>query len=192
MKIMCWNCRGAGRPLTISHLRDMTRCYRPGVVFLMESKNTEESMERKRLSFGYTNSYYINPIGSSGGGGGGGAWWSYGTKIDVLSFSASFIHIFLHGDQGFHCTFVHAPNNPGERRMVWDDIGNLHNSDTARMIVGDFNSIMFGHEKEGGNLVSIAALAPFVILLTPITSLTSVSKAPPLPGLTAKRVQIES
>ncbi|CAN0871423.1 hypothetical protein LINGRAHAP2_LOCUS9837 [Linum grandiflorum] len=124
----------------------------------METKNQRDYMERQRLSLDFANSWYIDPIGTAGGL---ALWWKFGLDIDILSFSSSFMHVFVNIEGGFHCSFVHAPNGPSERTACWEDVSNLHPYDSPWIVMGDLNAIAFSYEKSGGNPVQVSSMAPF-------------------------------
>ncbi|PWA85745.1 Myc-type, basic helix-loop-helix (bHLH) domain-containing protein [Artemisia annua] len=66
VNMLSWNCQGVGRPLTVSHLRELCQTHRAEVVFLMETKNKERRMESIRRSLHFSGYYYIHPAGLSG------------------------------------------------------------------------------------------------------------------------------
>ncbi|CAN0907190.1 Transposon TX1 uncharacterized 149 kDa protein [Linum grandiflorum] len=158
MNILSWNCRGAGRPLTNGHLRDLHRLVRPAVTFLMETKNTNQTMETKRLSLNFPHAFYVDPVGTAGGL---ALWWKEEATINIISYASNFVHVECNLGTPFHCTFVHAPNNPTERRVFWEAISALHRQNVPWVIMGDFNAIAFTYEKLGGTETSARDLEPF-------------------------------
>lgn len=67
MKLLSWNCQGLGTPLTIQALRVLVTQERPSVIFLMETKNQEQKVQRIRRRLRYQNSFVVNPEGSAEG-----------------------------------------------------------------------------------------------------------------------------
>lgn len=82
MLMLSWNCQGVGRPLTVSHLRELCRAHHPEVVFLMETKNKEKRMESIRRSLHFSGDFYIHPAGLSGGL---ALWWKDNINIHIIS-----------------------------------------------------------------------------------------------------------
>ena len=78
MKAISWNCQGA---LTVKALKELRSKYRPYLVFLMETRNEDEVMERLRKKMRYENRYYVNPEGLSGGL---ALWWNNEVEVKVI------------------------------------------------------------------------------------------------------------
>ncbi|KAL7246469.1 hypothetical protein ACSBR2_001546 [Camellia fascicularis] len=69
---------GLGRPLTVQVLRGLCTTHRPSVIFLMETKNKRAKLDRNRQSLNFSNSCYVEPIGTSGGL---ALWWMDGVVV---------------------------------------------------------------------------------------------------------------
>lgn len=48
MKLLSWNYQGLGSTLTFQHLRALVARERPNVVFLMETKNKRDTVDKKK------------------------------------------------------------------------------------------------------------------------------------------------
>ncbi|CAN0926190.1 hypothetical protein LINGRAHAP2_LOCUS35190 [Linum grandiflorum] len=162
MKLLCWNCRGIGPPLTENYLRRLVRRIRPSLLFLMETKHDEAFMDRKRASMNFANGFTVNPTGLVGTAGGLSLWWIANLDISILSASSNYIHVLVKCSSNFLCTFVHAPTDVNERRAFWTSISALNtNSEVAWLIVGDCNAVLYDYEKEGGNLINYSSTLDF-------------------------------
>lgn len=67
MRILSWNCQGAGYTPTVRHLREIRGQYFPEVTFLWETKNKRNYMEKVMAHLGYFDLSTVEPIGKSGG-----------------------------------------------------------------------------------------------------------------------------
>ena len=55
MKALFWNCQGIGPALIVQALKELGRKYGPDLVFLMETRNKMEVLERMRRRVRYEN-----------------------------------------------------------------------------------------------------------------------------------------
>ena len=46
MRVLAWNCQGAGSPLVIPYLKEVIGLHSPNLVFLYETKNKNNFMEK--------------------------------------------------------------------------------------------------------------------------------------------------
>ncbi|XWS16503.1 hypothetical protein CRYUN_Cryun34aG0093900 [Craigia yunnanensis] len=67
MKALSWNCQGIGSTLAVDALKEHKKNYDPNIIFLMETRNRKEAMEKVRKKVKFENSYYIDLDGMSGG-----------------------------------------------------------------------------------------------------------------------------
>lgn len=51
MNCIFWNCQGIGSTLTVEGIGELIRSYRPGVLFLLETRGTTSSIERLKRRF---------------------------------------------------------------------------------------------------------------------------------------------
>ena len=63
MRTLAWNCRGAGRALTVRALKALIREESPDVVFIAESKSKSCRIERIHSSIGFVDMFCVEPIG---------------------------------------------------------------------------------------------------------------------------------
>ncbi|XP_071928063.1 uncharacterized protein [Coffea arabica] len=66
MKVLVWNCRGVGGPLTIPQLKKMVHLHFPSVGFLDETKNQKSVIEKVQKKIKFDNCWVINPSGKAG------------------------------------------------------------------------------------------------------------------------------
>ncbi|MGS7457214.1 endonuclease/exonuclease/phosphatase family protein, partial [Mycobacterium tuberculosis] len=67
MGILSWNCQGVRNPWTIRHLKEMRRSHFPDILFLMETKNSDDFIVQIHGWLGYDNFRIVEPEGLSGG-----------------------------------------------------------------------------------------------------------------------------
>lgn len=66
MRILAWNCQGAGAKLTSRRLEEMCRMYSPSF-FLSETKNDVLYLQNMQVSLGFDSLFTVDPVGNSGG-----------------------------------------------------------------------------------------------------------------------------
>ncbi|XP_072087096.1 uncharacterized protein [Arachis hypogaea] len=67
MRLISWNCRDLGRPLTAHNLKGITKSHSPKLGFLCETKNQARSVELKLRAAGFSNYFIVNPNETAGG-----------------------------------------------------------------------------------------------------------------------------
>ncbi|CAN1221989.1 hypothetical protein LINGRAPRIM_LOCUS458 [Linum grandiflorum] len=125
----------------------------------METMQDSSFLERKRSLLNYAHGFYIDPTNHAGGL---ALWWVNNVTIWIISSSNHCIHVEVENDQKFLCSFIYAPCITVDRNPFWNEVSNLRNQcNEPWLLIGDFNSICFNYEKEGGNTVTVASTAPF-------------------------------
>jgi hypothetical protein len=95
--------------------------------------------------------------------------WKKEIKIEMIFSAPKYIDVkVIEGDNKiWRLTGFYGEPRWDDRHMSWDKICELHNSfDLPWVILGDFNEILFSHEKEGGNPRSQLMMQKFCDVLT--------------------------
>jgi len=150
MKLIAWYCRGLGTSLTIHSLLDLQKEEDPDILFLSETKMNEKRIEGLRWKLGLTNLVVKDCKGKSGG---------------LTIFSRKDINIHLRGDSRFYInadvveadgfvwrfTGFYCEPKSDQKDLSWRVIRALNASQFRPWLcVGDFNEVLLGCEKEGG------------------------------------------
>ncbi|CAN1164443.1 hypothetical protein LINPERHAP2_LOCUS25565 [Linum perenne] len=137
----------------------MLRKYRPTIIFISETRNQRDVLEKKRRAAKFPNFWYQDPIGSRRGL---ALWWVGNFQINVLSCNEFYVDVQVNENPSFFLSCVHAPNSPSERASLWNHLGTLRDRpEDPWIILGDFNAITSNEDKEGGRVVDYVAVEPF-------------------------------
>lgn len=145
-----WNCRGVGVASTIRALRDLVSQYTPRLLFLCETKARQQKMKNLCNLLAFDHVLTVDAIGRSGGL---ALFWKNTIDVQLISCCKNFIHVLVNiNDMGLSCYFtgVYGEPDPNLRRDVWDKISHdISINSVPWGCMGDFNEILFQHEKEG-------------------------------------------
>ena len=89
MKVISWNCQGIGSALIVQALRELRRKYDPNLVFLMETRNGREVLEKVKGRMRYANNYYVDLEGLSESL---ALWWDDEVKVKILEATKNCIN----------------------------------------------------------------------------------------------------
>ena len=151
MKIMFWNCRGAGSNRFCSLVLNYKRIHNFNVLGVVEMGVSGLIADRVIGKLKFENNVRVEAVGRSGD-----IWllWN-GSKVDlkVLKTARHLIHVVF--DEGgscpWLCSFVYANANDQLKRACFEDTKDLVSSISLPwMIVGDFNEILGAAEKKRG------------------------------------------
>ncbi|KAI8031966.1 hypothetical protein LOK49_LG01G02988 [Camellia lanceoleosa] len=67
MKMLVWNCRGAGNSVFKRNMRKLLKCHNPSIIVLMETKVQFSFMGLFFNNLGFTASTYVDPVGKCRG-----------------------------------------------------------------------------------------------------------------------------
>jgi hypothetical protein len=148
--LMCtlgWNCRGAGQPATVRELDCLIKTYKPCIIFLCETRQSEEKMMNLRFRLGMEGCYHVK---GDGKGGGLAIYWQEGIIIDLLSFSNRHIDVHVSGGRytsRWRATFVSGEPKPTDHHSMWTKLREVKNrSSEPWLMMGDFNEAMWQEE----------------------------------------------
>ena len=149
MSLLCWNCRGAGKPATVKELRDMTRQYAPSILCILETQIEGSRVENLSSTLGFNKSYVVSSRGRSGGL---GIFWNDSIKVEVSGYSEYHIDVVVDDLVGIksRVTFVYGEAQMSERYKTWNMLRGIAGTSTLPWaVIGDFNEVIHGHEHDG-------------------------------------------
>lgn len=162
MKLLSWNCQGLGNPLTVQHFRALVAQERPDLVFIMETKNQNNVVERIRKRTPFKISFTIELVGITGGL---VLMWDEEVHVEVEGGFRELINIRckdLSCGDIMRISFLHAPTIFQERLRLWRQVKDSNYSNPLPWLcVGDFNEILYHWEKIGCREVDQYRMAAF-------------------------------
>ncbi|XP_019196311.1 PREDICTED: uncharacterized protein LOC109190291 [Ipomoea nil] len=108
--------------------------------------------ERIRVSLGFDGLFYVNPTPQ--GGGGLALLWRKNDTASLLSYSKNYIDIEVNMPSfpRWRMTCYYGYSQRHRRMEAWDLIKSfVQRSTLPWVMIGDFNELLFQHEKRGGN-----------------------------------------
>jgi hypothetical protein len=130
---------------------DINRRYSPEVMFLSETHldNYPADCLRRRLQM---DSKIVNPTTSRSGG--VILFWKREVKIEQIYSHPNYIDVKVMESSSkiWRFTGIYGEPKWEDKYKTWDRLRGLKNdSNLPWIVLGDFNEIMYSHEKEGGN-----------------------------------------
>ncbi|XP_071902886.1 uncharacterized protein [Coffea arabica] len=150
MRALVWNCQGVGSPLTVPHLREVNNLLSPSFIFLSETKNRKQILDRIARSLRFDNSAVVEAMHKAGGM---AVFWKEGTQVLEVNLTAFTIEVRLEDDDK-HCDWwfigVYASCDGQISKEQWRVLRDRSRLWGDRyMIAGDFNDIVSNGEKWG-------------------------------------------
>ena len=157
MKMIAWNCQGAGNEMFRAHAYELHRRHRPNILIIIEPRISEARAQGVIDTLPYSHSSRVDPVGFSGG-----IWllWNEGPSfnVEIITSSEHSIHalIKVHSPSlSFLFTAVYAPPQFNKRKPFWDYLQNLAvNISLPWLLLGDFNDMISEDESlEGSRII---------------------------------------
>lgn len=161
MRILGWNCRGLASARAVRALLEIQKREKPDVVFLSETHLGKAKAEnlRRKLNFDH---FIIHE--SDGRSGGLLFLWRKDVLVQVQDVSEYFIDVVINDGKEWRLTGIYGEPVWEQKDRTWEALRSLHvRMNIPWIVLGDFNEILFHHEKEGGDQESSAICRPSVM-----------------------------
>ncbi|XP_038974801.1 uncharacterized protein LOC120106025 [Phoenix dactylifera] len=151
MKVLLWNCRGAGKPSFAPAFRRFVLQNRPEICILFETRLSGRSLQKARRvlprSWGF---YAVESRGLSGGI--IVTWRLESCRLDPFHVCGQEVILVISEgtDDPWVLAAVYASTDFRERRRLWEEASQLVAQGFPFLMAGDFNCIVDPQEKMGG------------------------------------------
>ncbi|KAK9011087.1 hypothetical protein V6N11_043944 [Hibiscus sabdariffa] len=150
MSIMSWNARGMGNKGTVRALKDIAFKFKPGIIFLSETKKKKRYLEKIKMKMKLDYSFYVDQIGIAGGL---ALWWLHEVSMVILNSGKNFIDtkVSVNGEDDWFLSFIYGPPFANEKQVFWESLASLRSKRLEKWcVIGDSNMVTRPEEKLGG------------------------------------------
>ncbi|XP_031402735.1 uncharacterized protein LOC116212324 [Punica granatum] len=150
MRVLCWNCRGAGSSRFVRVMKEMIRDHRPNIVVIVEPRISGAKADAVCRKF---SDYSVERVEAQGFSGGIWVWWQPNVvQVTVHDRHEQALHCRIsQNDRTWEFTAVYASPSIMNRRDLWSCLSTISAGITGPWVVlGDFNTILDASEKKGG------------------------------------------
>jgi exonuclease III len=161
MSLLCWNCRGLGSDATVGELRWLVKHFRPGILFLSETKMWDTKARNFMWSLGYTGPFAVSCEGRSGGL---ALFWRQPFSISLRGANSHAIDVIVDSGEpmSWRATFIYGEPRREQRHLFWDMLRRLRGGWNGPWICcGDFNEVLVQDEHYGSTDRSEAQMELF-------------------------------
>lgn len=166
MSLIVWNYRGLANPRTVRLLKELNKCYRPGIIFLSETLVKKNKVEKVKKQLDFVGCHAVDAVGH---GGGLALLWKNEGGITIVNSCSNFIDFEVTHEQvgSWRYTGYYGFPERSRRRESWDMLRKLSTySMLPWCIIGDFNDLMTEDEKQGKHGHQRALLNGFSEIIT--------------------------
>ena len=149
MSFLFWNVHGLGNWRTVHELENFIRAQDPTAFFLAETWVSEARLVSLCAELGFDHHWVtpkINRLGCLA------LFWKNSLKIEVISSSPNHIDVVIRGslENKWRLTGIYGFADPTKKCDTWALLRHLHrNLSLPWLCIGDFNEILWSHEKCG-------------------------------------------
>ena len=152
MRLLSWNCQGLGADLTGKTLKRLRKRYSPSMLFIMETRQQNAILTNWKVQLKYNHCHFVNPTGQSSGG--LALFWDDTVSVSSITSSSNFICTsvkFLAEDFSCNITWMYGNPHVNEKNSFWRyAYSAFPPCPITWLCIGDFNEILWLHEKWGG------------------------------------------
>ncbi|OMO94054.1 reverse transcriptase [Corchorus capsularis] len=153
-RFLGWNDEpGIGSSQAVNVLHDLKKKSDPDFIFLMETKNKKDTMEKIRRNIKMDNALYVDPVGLSGGI---ALWWKNNFVVNSFEEHKNLVDTLIvdvNSGVSFRIFWIYGAPVFEDRKLIWEKVKlKAVNIEEVWCCIGDFNDILDDSEKEGGGL----------------------------------------
>ncbi|CAL5416172.1 unnamed protein product [Camellia sinensis] len=151
MKLLVWNCRGAGGATTVHTICELVRAHDPAVLVLLETRVQSLKANRILRRIRFSAMATVEALGFVGG-----IWLLWRTdlvNVEVLPPHSQALSAVIRrcNEVDWLFTAIYASLCAHSRTELWDYLaGVAHGLSLPWLVAGDFDQIMAHSEKQGG------------------------------------------
>ncbi|KAI8004098.1 hypothetical protein LOK49_LG08G00289 [Camellia lanceoleosa] len=140
LRLLFWNCRGAGNNTFKRNLVEIIKAHKPEILVLMETKVALSKLANFFNRLGFTASTIIDPVGRVGG-----IWIIWDTSqvnVRASTVNPQVIYATVHKEdyEEWVLAVVYASSNPTLRDQLWHNLEDVANNlDRPWLVAGEFN-----------------------------------------------------
>ncbi|XP_028113727.1 uncharacterized protein LOC114311755 [Camellia sinensis] len=140
LKLLFWNCRGAGNKIFKRNLVEIIRSHKPEILILMETKVAFSRMGNFFNRLGFTASTIVDPVSRVSGF--WIVWYTNHVNVKASSVGSQDIHTTVHKKdyEEWVLVAVYASQNPTLKEELWNELEEVaNNMEKSWLVAGDFN-----------------------------------------------------
>ena len=149
MSWLCWNVRGLGNRRTVRELEALVRAKDPVALFLAETWADEERLHFVCKKLNFDHAWIVPRINSTGCL---NLFWKKTVHIEVISSSPNHVDTIVgnSGESRWRFTGIYGFADSRRKQETWALLRQLHRRISLPWLcAGDFNELMWAHEKLG-------------------------------------------
>ncbi|CAN0870549.1 Putative ribonuclease H protein At1g65750 [Linum grandiflorum] len=163
IKVLAWNCRGAGHENFVTAFKRYSTRNNPTVVIICEPRISGDRAVEVISRMGYDEYVRVDAVGFRGGI--WVLWRTHEVSLSLIASSSQFIHLEGKSNElgSFFLTAIYGNPSVSRRNELWDALRSIEGSMTSPwMLIGDFNALLSANEKQGGAVFSRRKHQPFI------------------------------
>ena len=125
MRILSWNCWGAGRAPTVRGLKALVNRESPDIIFISESKAKSPRVEKIKECLKFRGCFCVNAENKSSGL---ALYWVNGVSLEVIYDSKNIIACLVYSNplsDVWLLLLVYGPPKVAHRESFWELVTNL-------------------------------------------------------------------
>ncbi|KAJ0984926.1 hypothetical protein J5N97_003282 [Dioscorea zingiberensis] len=162
VKILCWNCRGASNPRTVSRIKSLMKSCQPDLVCLVETRANDNCVIKLCKTF--SRCWEWAAIPAQGMSGGIITFWKQEVgMVTPIAHTHSSLHLIISSEKPkqWILSVIYNSQHVHVQKSLWNDLSVFSTFNLPWVILGDFNAILNNEENRGGRFENYAMKSKF-------------------------------